>query len=144
MSPLEVGSQISWSTVLLATVVQFVVGAIWYMGIFAKQWGEMFGFDKLSKAEQKAMQSKMGPFYALQIAVTLLTSYVLAHFVVALPAITTYKLAFWLWLGFVVPTQVSAVIFGGVDPKWIPRRIGIMAFGSLACLLAAAFVFARL
>jgi hypothetical protein len=131
MSP-EIASQISWTAVLLATVAQFVVGAIWYMALFAKPWGEMFGFDKLSKTEQKAMAAKMGPFYGLQIAVTLLTSYVLAHFVAAFPQASAYGIAFWLWLGFVVPTQVSAVIFGGVDPKWIPRRIGIMAFGSLA------------
>ena len=132
---------VSLGAVLVATVVQFAVGALWYMGLFAKQWGEMFGFDKLSKAKQKEMQSQMGPYYALQIAVTLVTSYILAHFVATYPDTNAYKLAVWLWLGFVVPTQVSAVIFGGVDAKWIPRRIAIMAGGSLACLLAAAAVF---
>lgn len=141
MSPLDIANQISWPAILLATAGQFAVGAIWYMAVFPKQWGEMFGFDKLSQSEQKAMQAKMGPYYGLQIVVTLLTSYVLAHLVLAVPEISAYKLAFWLWLGFVVPTQVSAVIFGGVDPKWISRRIGIMASGSLACLLTAALIF---
>lgn len=135
---------ISWVAVLVATVAQFAVGALWYMGLFAKQWGEMFGFDKLSKAKQKEMQAQMGPYYVLQVLVTLVTSYVLAHFIAAYPDTSEYKLAFWLWLGFVVPTQVSAVIFGGVDAKWIPRRIAIMASGSLACLLAASVVFTQL
>jgi hypothetical protein len=131
---------VSITAVLPATVVQFVVGAVWYMPLFGKLWGEMFGFDKLSKKEQQALQSKMGPFYGLQLFVTLLTSFVLAHFIAAFPEYSAYKLAAWIWLGFVVPTQVSAVVFGGVESKWIPRRLGIMAGGSLACLTAAAWV----
>lgn len=126
--------------VLAATVAQFVVGALWYMVLFSKQWGEMFGFDKLSKAKQKEMSSQMGPYYALQLLVTVLTAYVLAYLMGLLPSENAYMLAVWVWLGFVVPTQVSAVIFGGVDAKWIPRRITIMAGGSLACLLVAAWI----
>jgi hypothetical protein len=49
---------VSLSAVAVATVVQFIVGAIWYMPIFGKLWGEMFGFDKLSKKQQQEMQSK--------------------------------------------------------------------------------------
>ena len=129
---------INWLAVVVATVVQFVVGAIWYMPLFGKMWGEMFGFDKLSKKQQQEMQSKMGPYYGLQLAVTVLTSIVLAKFIAVLPDRSPYLLAACLWMGFVVPTQVSAVIFGGTEPKWIPRRVLIMAGGSLACLLAAA------
>lgn len=132
--------EINILAVVAATVAQFVVGAVWYMVIFAKQWGEMFGFDKLPKAKQQEMQKQMGPYYGLQIVVTIMTSVVLAHFITALPSVAFWQLAVWVWLGFVVPTQVSAVIFGGVEPRWIPRRIGIMASGSLACLLVGAWV----
>lgn len=145
MEIINFASAISWKAIIIATVVQFIVGAIWYMFIFAKQWGEMFDFNKLSKKEQKEMQAKMGPYYGLQMVVTLLTSYIFAQFVVmantSVINLSLYKLAFFVWLGFVVPTQVSAIIFGGVDPKWIPRRLMIMAGGSLACLMSAAFVF---
>lgn len=130
---------VDFVAVVAATIVQFAVGAIWYMVIFPKQWGEMFGFDKLSKAKQKEMQAQMGPFYGLQLAVTFLTAYVLVHFI-SVSSLEYWKVAFLVWLGFVLPTQVSAVIFGGVDPKWIVRRIGIMASGSLATLMAAAYV----
>ncbi len=126
--------------VLVATIAMFAVGALWYMVFFAKQWGEMFGFDKLSESKQKEMQAQMGPYYGLQMVVTAITAFVLALLMVWLPEKSPYVLAFWVWLGFVVPTQVSAVIFGGVDAKWIPKRLGIMASGSLATLLAAAFV----
>ena len=133
-------SNINLLAVLAATVVQFIIGVIWYMVLFAKPWGEMFGFDKLPKEKQREMQKQMGPMYALQVVVTLITSYVLAHFIMNEQGVAAYLLAMWVWIGFVVPTQVSAVIFGGVDPKWIVRRIVIMGGGSLACLLAAAYV----
>lgn len=133
---------INWGAVAAATVAMFAVGAVWYMGLFAKQWGEMFGFDKLDKKTQDKMRKQMGPFYGLQLLVTVLSAAVLTKLIVLLPGYSVYALAFLLWLGLVLPTQVSGVIFGGVEPKWIPRRIMIMAGEALAHLFVAAFVIA--
>ena len=131
---------VSWVAVVVATVVQFIVGAVWYMPIFGKMWGEMFGFDKLTKEEQAKAQSSMAPWMALQFGVTVLISFVLAWVIANLPEVSVYKLAAMVWIGFFVPTQVSAVVFGGTEPKWIKRRILIMAGGSLATLMAGTFV----
>lgn len=134
--------EINYIAVGVATVAQFIVGAIWYTFIFQKAWGKIHGFDQLSKEVQQSMMKKMPPFYALQFGVTILTSFVLALFINAFPADwNIYGEAAFFWLGFVVPTQVSAVIFGGTESKWIWTKIAIMAFGSLACLMAAAAVF---
>jgi hypothetical protein len=130
----------NYTAIILATVVEFVVGAVWYMPLFGKIWGEMHGFNKLSKAEQKAMRAKMGPYYAVQIVVTFVTTVVLAKLITLLPNYSVYSLAEMGWIGFVVPAQVSAVIFGGTEQKWITQKIAIMAAGSLACLLVAAAI----
>jgi hypothetical protein len=127
-------------TVIAATVAMFVVGAGWYMGLFAKQWGEMFDFNKLSKKEQKEMQAKMAPFYGVQILVTVFSAIALTKLHVLLPNYSIYPLAVMLWFGFVLPTQVSGVIFGGVEPKWISRRILIMTGEAITHLLVAAWV----
>ncbi len=126
--------------VILATIAQFIVGAIWYMPLFGKMWGEMFGFNKLSKKEQAEQRKAMGPWMGLQLLVTILISYVLAWTIVNIPTVSVYKLALIIWIGFFVPTQVSAVVFGGTEPKWIQRKILIMAGGSLATLLVGTFV----
>jgi len=131
---------INWVAVIAAAIAMFAVGGFWYMVPFGKIWGEMHGFDKLSKKEQKEAQSKMGPYYGAQIVVTVISAAVLAHFIVALPNVEFYKIAFWLWLGFIVPTEVSAVIFGGTEPKWIVKKIAISIGGSLACTLIGAWV----
>jgi hypothetical protein len=126
--------------VLVAAACQFAVGAVWYMAIFSKAWGDMHGFDKLSKAQQKEMASKMGPWYGLQMLVTVVMVFVLAKMILLVPGYSPYALASLLWLGFIVPTEYSAVAFGGTESKWMLKKFLISSFGSLACLLIGAFI----
>jgi hypothetical protein len=131
---------ISLWAVLLATVVQFIVGMIWYMPVFGKLWGKIHGFDKITKEKQKEMMSQMGPYYFLQLLVTVVTAIVLAKLMALTPDYSVYKLGLFVWVGLVVPTQVSAVIFGGTESKWIVKKVVVMAGGSLACILSAVAV----
>jgi hypothetical protein len=65
----------------------------------------------------------------------------LALFISNVPDWSPYAVAALLWLGFVVPTQVSAVIFGRTDSKWIVKKVAVQAGASLACLEVAAAIF---
>lgn len=132
--------EINYWAVLVATIAQFVIGAIWYMPLFGTLWGKIHDFDKLSKTEQKEAQKQMMPLLLVQFLVTLVTTVVLAKFIVLIPNYSVYSLAFMIWVGFFVPVQVAGVIFGGTNPKWIITKIAVMAGGSLACLLAAASI----
>jgi hypothetical protein len=132
--------KVNFVAILAATVVMFAVGGAWYMGLFARMWGEMFGFDKLSKKEQKEAQSKMGPWMALQVVMTLLSALVLSSLASQMPTVSLYRVVFAIWLGFLVPATVSGVVFGGTDAKWVVRKIMIQIGESLAHLLAAAWV----
>jgi hypothetical protein len=76
----------------------------------------------------------------VQLLVTILTTVVLSVMINTIPVWSPYSLAFLIWLGFVVPAQVSAVIFGGTEPKWIPTKISLQSAASLLCLLSASFV----
>lgn len=126
--------------VLAATITMFAVGAFWYSVPFSKKWGEIHGFDKLSKKEQEALMSRMGPIYGVQLFVTIVSAYVLAHFVIANPSVSPYQMAFWLWLGFVMPSQVSAVLFSRTDDRYKFVQIAIMSGEALVRLLIAAWV----
>lgn len=132
--------QVNYLAVIVATVVQFILGFIWYGPIFGNLWGKMHGFDKLSKETQQKMMKSMGPFYVLQAFVTLLTAFVLSLFITYQPTWNAYAMAGFIWIGFVVPTQVSGVIFGGTERKWILPKLSILAVGSLLCLEAAAAI----
>ena len=126
---------INYIAVLVAAVSQFIFGAIWYMPLFGKIWGQMHGFDKLSPEVQSEMQKGMWPFLVMQFVVTVVTTYV---FALLLNSVSSewhaYGLAGFLWLGFVLPTQISAVMFGGTDPKWIVKKIIISGLGALISL----------
>ena len=126
--------------VLAATVAMFAVGAFWYMVPFARAWGEMHGFNKLSKKEQKEMQAQMGPFYVVQIVVTILAAWALAYFLTELPHVAWGVTAAMLWLGFIVPTEVSSIIFGGTENKWMVKKIAISIGGSLLTTFVGAWV----
>lgn len=126
--------------VIAATVVMFIIGAFWYMVPFAKIWGHMHGFDKLSEKEQKAAQSKMGPYYGIQIIITVIAAWMLLVLIKWLPGQSPYLVALVAWFGFTLPAQASSVVFGGTEPKFIMQKIAIMAGEALLHLLAAAFI----
>lgn len=126
--------------VLVATVVMFAIGAFWYMVPFGKIWGQIHGFDKLSEKDQKKMQKQMGPWYGVQVIVTIISAYVLAGLISLMPDESPYAIAFLAWLGFVVPTQASAMIFGGSPEGYVWHKITISSAESLLHLLAAAWI----
>ncbi len=131
----------NYLAILIAAVAQFIIGAIWYMPLFGKIWGKIRGFDALASETQKQMQKGMAPLLVFQFLVTVVTTIVLSIFITYMPGNwNVYALAGFFWIGFVVPTQVSAVLFGGTKPEWIVTKILIMAGGSFLCLEVAAAI----
>jgi hypothetical protein len=132
---------INYLAVLVATIVQFIIGAIWYMPLFGKLWGNIHDFDQHSPEAQAAMRKGMPPLLITQFVMTFITTFVFALMLNGIESDwNIYGIAFFFWLGFVLPTQVAAVIFGGTRPGWILKKIAVMAGGSLVCLEALAFI----
>lgn len=134
----------NYIAVAVAAGAQFVVGAIWYMPVFGSAWRDIHGFGKLSKKEQATAQKEMMPMLGIQFVGTVITTVVLAHLLSILPDYSAYTLAILIWLGFIVPIQVSAIMFGGTESKWMVKKALIMTGGALACLLVAAFILSSL
>lgn len=103
--------KINLIAVLVATVVMFAIGAFWYSVPLAGAWARIHGFDKLSKKQQKEMMSGMGQTYAMQLVVTIISAFVLAWLLMQLPELSPAMVAGMIWLGFVMPAQVSTVLF---------------------------------
>lgn len=131
---------VNYLAVIVATIAQFIIGAVWYSVLFGKVWMKIHDCDKLSEAELKKMQKQMMPFYGVQFVMTLITTVILAIFLSYVPDWNYYALAGFLWLGFVLPTQVSGVIFGNTESKWIVKKIAIQAGMSLVGLEVAAII----
>ena len=126
--------------IALATVAQFIVGAVWYTPLFGKLWGKIHGFDKLDKKTQQKMMSQMGPIFGVQLVVTVITSIVMVILHQMVPAVSLYTLVLLSWIGFVVPAQVSGILFSGTEQKWMVTKSALMAGGSLVSLMSGAAV----
>lgn len=133
--------EISLTLVVLATIAQFVLGAIWYSPLlFGKWWMQIMECSHLSKEELKRMQKDMGPFYGLQFLLTLFSTYSLASLVPYLSGFSIYHVAFWIWIGFISPALISAVVWGNTKKKYWIRQIFVMLSMQLAGLMLASWI----
>jgi len=102
---------INTQTVVIAAVVNMVLGAIWYSSMaFGKQWSKYTG------KSLDSMKNNMAKNYIILVAWALVQSYALAYFVEyadATTAVEGVKIGVWAWVGFVASTSFSAVLFAG-------------------------------
>jgi hypothetical protein len=113
--------EVNYLAVLIAAVAFMVVGFLWYSPmLFAKQWMKLKGYTAES---MKKAQKEMGKWYAVSFVLALITAYVLSHvmtlsqnFFNYAPVMTGVTTAFFMWLGFVMPVQMTGQIFG--EKKW--------------------------
>src|SRR5215813_14872469 len=111
--------KINYLAVLVAAVLHFIIGGVWYGVLFGNQFIKLIGWSP-EKVAQIGNESH-GKEYLIAFVSSLVLVYVLAHFVQytkAKSAIDGIQTAFWLWLGFVVTTQLATVIFE-------ERRLGL-------------------
>jgi hypothetical protein len=130
--------KINYPAVLVAAVIHFLLGGIWYGVIFSNKFIELIGWSQ-EKLEQMGNKSHVSE-YVFAFLTALVLVYILAHFVQYTGARTIaggMQTAFWLWLGFVATTQISTVIFE-------ERRMGLyllnVGYELVACLVAGALL----
>lgn len=126
--------------VILAAVAQFVLGAFWYSPVlFGNTWMRIMEATHFSKEELQKMQKAMGPFYILQFFLTLFSTFALVNLAAVTP-FSLYHIAFWVWLGFIVPTQIAGVIWGSTKKKFWFKQILIMVTYQLFGIMLGAFI----
>ncbi|HXH26593.1 MAG TPA: DUF1761 domain-containing protein [Candidatus Acidoferrum sp.] len=92
--------------VLLAALSAMIIGTVWYSPmLFGREWEKAIGL------KDKDMKKRMLTSMVVLIGVSLLTAYILAHFILFArdyfggdPLIVGTVTAFWVWLGFGLTT----------------------------------------
>ena len=128
---------VNYVAVLLASVAFMAIGFAWYSPLlFGKMWMKEKGY---SAETLKKAQKAMGTLYGLSFVVSLITAYVLTHIMVLsenffhyAPVSTGVTTAFSVWLGFVMPTQVTGTIFGNKNWKLFSIDSGYQLAGLVA------------
>lgn len=116
------GIAINYFAVFAAAIASIIIGFIWYGPLFGTLWMRLSGISDTRLAELKAQG--MGKKYALMSIMSLFMTYVLAHFVAiwgvvggAISVAGAFQLAFWIWLGFIVPTLIGSHLWEGKSLK---------------------------
>ena len=126
--------KINYPAVIVATILHFILGGIWYGLIFGNKFIQLMGWTD-SQLKQIQSQSN-GKEYLIAFLSSLILVYILAHFVQYTNARSVtggMQTAFWLWLGFVATTQIATVIFEGRSLGLYLLNIG---YQLVACAIA--------
>lgn len=132
--------KLNYPAVIVAAVIHFIIGGLWYGLIFGNTFIKITGWTP-AQLEQIAAQSHWTQ-YLIAFLTSLTLVYILAHFVQytgAKGAAGGMQTAFWLWLGFVATTQLATVIFEQRKLGLYLLNVGYHLVAGLICgaLLAA-------
>jgi hypothetical protein len=134
------------SAILSATAAMFAIGGVWYGAIFSRNWQRIHGMKDMSKmtdAEKKKLmrESHMGALYGAQFVITLFNAFALAILISSVKNAGWATIAVLTWFGFLLPAEVSAVLFGAkMKPKFMVEKIVISISGGLICNLVGALI----
>src|SRR6267143_1370329 len=131
--------KINYPAVIVATIAHFFLGGLWYSPL-------LFGnkFLQIINWSPQQVQQMENQSHAKELIIAFVSSivlvYILAHFVRYTKATTVgggIQTAFWLWLGFIVTTQLGTVLFEG-------RPLGLylinIGYQFVACAIAGAIL----
>ena len=132
--------QINYIAILVAVVANFILGFLWYTPLFGKAWAKEMGIDTSVKPAGAEIAKGM----MFMVVGNFLMAYVFAHNMAAwkfVPGMeqasaseTILQSAFFTWLGFFVPVDLSTVAWE--KKSW--KLFSINTFYHLATLLVAA------
>ena len=130
--------------ILVAVVVNFVLGFIWYAKLFMKSWTKEMGYDPKMRPDGKAMAKGM----ALMVIGNFLFAWILAYYLAGwkfIPGSTqmgtvsfAINSALSVWIGFFVPVHLSMVVWEKHSWKlfFINSGYHLVATGVVALILA--------
>lgn len=108
---------INFIAVIVAVVINFILGFIWYAALFSKAWTKEMGYDPNMRPDKKAMMKGM----ALMVIGNFLFAWVLAFYLAGWqyipgadkmnPLAMGINSAISVWIGFFVPVHLSRVVW---------------------------------
>lgn len=107
---------VNYWAVLVAAIASMVIGSIWYGPVFGKKFMQAMGMNNMSPEEQAKMKKGMWMSYVGQFIASLVMFYVLAWLIGITGNMTPMggaTMAFWAWLGFMVPQKFGDELWGG-------------------------------
>lgn len=135
---------ILWGVVGSGVLVSVILGSIWYGPLFGKKWMSLMGVDPNDSKRMEEGKKNMWKMYGIQMVSSAVTIAVLTIVVQNFDAILPKEIigiSLLVWIGFVVPTEVGAVLWSGKSFKNMREILlinigyGFVLFFLLGCIL---------
>lgn len=125
---------INWLALIVATIVKFLLGWVWFGVIFGKQWQALTGVSEAS------MKAGMAKAIVTDLITTFIMAFVLVH-AVHYAGANTWALGalvgFFNWLGFVGAPSLAGTVYEKRPIKlWVINN----AYQLIALLIMGAIV----
>lgn len=132
--------EVNYIAVVVASLLAMVIGGVWYGPLFGRKWMEINNLSPDDVGKREEMQKSATPLYGIQLLLTLLQVYILAHFVNAWTDASGVETALFIWLGFIVPTVAGAAMWNMQPTKVKWAQFLITAGYQLVCFMIFGFV----
>jgi hypothetical protein len=132
---------LNWTAIVVMTIACFALGALWHGPIFGKLWMKIHhGKDSFNDAEMKKAMVGMWKLMLAEFVATFFMVVTLAFLVEMLPSMSGMHIAFLVWVGYVLPTMTSTIVWGSDVKKWMCTKIAVSSICRLIGLLASGYV----
>lgn len=133
--------EINYLTILACGVLAMILGALWYSPLlFGNIWMRINNMSMPSREDMAKMQREMIPTYIIQFVMSLTLVYVLVHFIKGWTDVSGIEAALWIWLGFVVPTLASSVLWTNESRNDKFSRFAVQAGYNLVLFVAFGYI----
>jgi hypothetical protein len=103
---------LNWTLIAIMTVACFALGAVWHGPLFGKLWMRIHhGKDSFNAKEMEEATKGMWKLMVTEFVATGLMVISIACLVRAIPSMPGWQIALMVWVGFVLPTMASTVIW---------------------------------
>lgn len=127
--------------IILLTVVVFIGGSLWFSKLFGKTWMKIHHNKDKTPEEVKKDMKGMWKLMTAEFVLTFIINLTLFFIASASDSLSVALITtFIMWFGFILPTTVSNVIWGGDDRKWMVKKIAISSSYRLIGMLFAVLI----
>lgn len=127
--------------ILLLTVITFIGGSLWFSKLFGKTWMKIHHDKDKTREDTKKDIKGMWKFMTAEFVLTFIINLTLFFIASASDGLSVALITtLILWFGFILPTTVSNVIWGGDDRKWMIKKIAISSGYRLVAMLFTVWI----
>lgn len=116
--------------ILICVILSMVIGSLWYGPLFGKTWMAIIGVDPAlmnDPVKKKEMQKQMYGAYIIQLVLSIIQIWILSHYITIWTDVSGIVRALPLWLGFVMPTVATNILWSNLSRPLMWKSLLIQA-----------------